>query len=155
MFCVVCLLISPLVSDTSFPSLCVCPPCWLSAPPWLFSPVPNHLVYIVCGRVYYRALWRCLSLFGLVYLCMDCLYVYQTQTVKSVYCSYLVSESCDWIHKLYCTPDKLRLTRDWLSVSWWDQSTIWVMNCDVIPWLFLWHHNHVSLEFVQYLFVAN
>ena len=57
----------------------------------------------ILDRTYY-GLCRCLFLLGLVYLCMDFLSMYQIQTVKSVDCSYLVSESCDWIPKLYCTP---------------------------------------------------
>ena len=30
------------------PCLVCAPPCWLSAPPRLFAPVPHHLVYLVC-----------------------------------------------------------------------------------------------------------
>ena len=162
--CLPCVVIIYVLCCLPTHPLCVCLPCWLSAPPWLFSPVPNHLVYIVCvslssrcqfvlvsfmslasqrfpvlidlmlptttcptdyayaspvldtlprdrlparvptlDRTYY-GLCRCLFLLGLVYLCMDFLSLYQIQTVKSVYCSFLVSESCNWIPKLYCTP---------------------------------------------------
>ena len=56
----------------------------------------------------YYGLCRCLSLFGFVYLCMDFLFIVPNPISKDSLLPYLVSESCDWITRLYCTPYKIR-----------------------------------------------
>ena len=164
MFCVVCLLISPLVSDTSCPplvcaclvdclprldcvhlfliTLCVyrlCVPVFslpvrlcffmfLASQRFLVLtalmlpttacltdyspafPVPDTLprdrlpaCVPTLDRPYY-GLCRCLSLLGFVYLCMDFLFIVPNPISKDSLLPYLVSESCDWIPWLYCTP---------------------------------------------------
>ena len=52
----------------------------------------------------YYGLCRCLSLLGFVYLCMDFLFIVPNPISKDSLLPYLVSESCDWIPRLYCTP---------------------------------------------------
>ena len=52
----------------------------------------------------YHGLCRCLFLLGFVYICMDFLFIVPNPISKNSLLPYLVSESCEWIPRLYCTP---------------------------------------------------
>ena len=79
----------PVLIDLVLPTT-ACLSDYVSAFPLLDTLLDDRLPARVptLDRTYYE-LYRCLFLFGFVYLCMDCLSVYRTQTVKFVNCTYL------------------------------------------------------------------